>query len=77
MINKQIATSPELQDLQVTQFVVTNGWIGVALGPQYGNAVEHFAEEPESSAVQKTDFPGADAMLLQVLNDLRAKGSDA
>jgi hypothetical protein len=34
LINKQIAQAPELRDQQVTQFVIHDGWIGVALGPQ-------------------------------------------
>ncbi len=34
IINKQIAESPQLQDQQVTQFVIQDGWIGVALGPK-------------------------------------------
>ena len=53
MINKRLAESEDLQDLQVTQFVVTNGWIGVALGPKYGSALEHLAEEPDSSVLRR------------------------
>jgi hypothetical protein len=34
IINEQIATSPQLRDQQVTQFVIHDGWIGVALGPK-------------------------------------------
>src|SRR4029450_8772684 len=34
LINKQIALAPELGDQQVTQFVIHDGWIGVALGPK-------------------------------------------
>jgi hypothetical protein len=34
IINKQISESPQLRDQQVTQFVIHDGWIGVALGPQ-------------------------------------------
>ena len=34
LVNKQLAESPELRDLQVTQFVLHDGWIGVALGPK-------------------------------------------
>ena len=34
LINKQIAQAPELRDQQVTQFVIHDGWIGVALGPK-------------------------------------------
>jgi hypothetical protein len=34
VVNKQIAESPQLQDQQVTQFVIHDGWIGVALGPK-------------------------------------------
>jgi hypothetical protein len=34
IINQQIANSPQLRDQQVTQFVIHDGWIGVALGPK-------------------------------------------
>ncbi|MDX1945935.1 MAG: hypothetical protein SFU86_11100 [Pirellulaceae bacterium] len=34
LVNNQISKSPELQDQQVTQFVIHDGWIGVALGPK-------------------------------------------
>ena len=49
LINKRIAESESLQDLQVTQFVVTEGWIGVALGPQYGADVQRMATKPGST----------------------------
>jgi hypothetical protein len=35
LINKQLALAPELQDQQVTQLVIHDGWIGVALGPRH------------------------------------------
>jgi hypothetical protein len=35
LMNKQIALSPELRDLQVTQLVIHDGWVGVALGPKH------------------------------------------
>jgi len=34
VINEQIAQAPQLRDQQVTQFVIHDGWIGVALGPK-------------------------------------------
>ena len=34
LINKQIAQASELADQQVTQFIIHDGWIGIALGPQ-------------------------------------------
>lgn len=37
IVNKQLLTRPQLADLQVTQFVVQDGWIGVALGPKSDN----------------------------------------
>ena len=52
LINKRLAESENLQDLQVTQFVVTEGWIGVALGPQYGAALEKVAERPDAPRVR-------------------------
>ena len=39
IINKQLSQNPAISDLQVTQFVVNDGWIGVALGPQRGGRV--------------------------------------
>jgi hypothetical protein len=35
LMNKQIALAPELRDQQVTQLVIHDGWIGVALGPKH------------------------------------------
>lgn len=35
LMNKQIALSPEIRDLQVTQLVIHDGWVGVALGPKH------------------------------------------
>lgn len=34
IVNKQIALAPELKGQQVTQFVIHDGWIGIALGPK-------------------------------------------
>jgi hypothetical protein len=34
LVNNQIAIAPELKDQQVTQFVIHDGWVGVALGPK-------------------------------------------
>jgi hypothetical protein len=34
LVNKQIAQATELADQQVTQFVIHDGWIGIAIGPQ-------------------------------------------
>ncbi len=34
LVNERISKSPELKDQQVTQFVIHDGWIGVALGPK-------------------------------------------
>jgi hypothetical protein len=39
IINKQLSQNPVLKDLRVTQFVINDGWIGVALGPQRGARV--------------------------------------
>ncbi len=37
IVNKQLLARPQLSDLQVTQFVVQDSWIGVALGPKSDN----------------------------------------
>jgi hypothetical protein len=34
VVNKRIAEAKELRDQQVTQFVIHDGWMGVALGPK-------------------------------------------
>ena len=34
LVNERISKSPELKDQQVTQFVIHDGWIGIALGPE-------------------------------------------
>jgi hypothetical protein len=34
IINSKLAENPAIADLNVNQFVIANGWIGVALGPQ-------------------------------------------
>ncbi|MCE9525055.1 MAG: hypothetical protein K8R36_03260 [Planctomycetales bacterium] len=34
LVNERISKSPQLKDQQVTQFVIHDGWIGVALGPK-------------------------------------------
>jgi hypothetical protein len=48
LINREIAESPQLQDLRVTQFVIAEGWIGVALGPQSRLRVQDLAKEAAS-----------------------------
>lgn len=47
LVNKQIALAPELKDLQVTQFVIHDGWIGVALGPQAPGRTAAMSPRPE------------------------------
>jgi hypothetical protein len=37
LLNETLAKSPNLRDQQVTQFVIHDGWIGVALGPHLPN----------------------------------------
>ena len=39
IINKQLTRHPKMRDLQVTQFTIENGWIGIALGPQRGTNI--------------------------------------
>jgi hypothetical protein len=50
IINRRLARDPRLNDLQVTQFVVSDGWIGVALGPQRAGEVRHLATEPSAQS---------------------------
>jgi hypothetical protein len=51
LVNNQIAESPELKDLQVTQFVIQDGWVGVALGPKFPGR-EGIARPPSSDATR-------------------------
>jgi len=34
LVNERLSNSPQLKDQQVTQFVIHDGWIGIALGPK-------------------------------------------
>jgi hypothetical protein len=47
LINKQIAQAPELSDQQVTQFVIHDGWIGVALGPHAPGRAAYIQPRPQ------------------------------
>ncbi|HUE70026.1 MAG TPA: hypothetical protein VMP01_03985 [Pirellulaceae bacterium] len=47
LINERLSTSPQLGDQQVTQFVIHDGWIGIALGPK----------TPERQALLKQPSP--------------------
>jgi hypothetical protein len=47
LINKQIAQAPELRDQQVTQFVIHDGWIGVALGPKSPGRTAAMSPRPD------------------------------
>jgi hypothetical protein len=52
IINTRLARQPGLTDLQVTQFVISDGWIGVALGPQrVDDDLRHLAREHVSGTV--------------------------
>jgi len=46
MIHPELAERAELADLAVTQFVVRNGWVGIALGP---DPADKLSSEPTSS----------------------------
>ncbi len=48
IINKKLAENPALADLQVNQFTIVDGWIGVALGPQRRPG-DNVAEDPSSA----------------------------
>jgi hypothetical protein len=53
LVNKQIAQSPELQDQQVTQFVIHDGWIGVALGPHAPGRQAHMQPKAELAGAEE------------------------
>jgi hypothetical protein len=47
IINRQISSSPQLRDQQVTQFVIHDGWIGVAVGRQTPGRQAAMTPRPE------------------------------
>jgi hypothetical protein len=47
VINRQISNSPQLRDQQVTQFVIHDGWIGVAVGRQTPGRQAAMTPRPE------------------------------
>jgi hypothetical protein len=47
LINEQLVKTPQLADLEVNQFVLLDGWLGVALAPKLETA-----RAPESSPVE-------------------------
>jgi hypothetical protein len=47
LINERLSQDADLRDLQVTQFVINDGWVGVALGPRDRRT-------PETSTSRKT-----------------------
>ena len=44
-LGTQLAEKPQLEDVQVTQFALDDGWVGVALGPR-GGANYRFTDAP-------------------------------
>jgi hypothetical protein len=57
IINKQLLARPQLADLQVTQFVIQDGWMGVALGPKSDNLRPPPTTVEESDEVEVTRRP--------------------
>lgn len=57
IINKQLLARPQLADLQVTQFVIQDGWMGVALGPKSDNLRPPPATTEESDELEVTRRP--------------------
>jgi hypothetical protein len=47
LVNDQIALAPELADQQVTQLVIHDGWIGVAIGPRTPGRAAMFSPRRE------------------------------
>jgi hypothetical protein len=62
LVNRQLLMRPQLADLQVTQFIVQDGWIGVALGPKSDNMrPAPVPSEPEHEVTRRplrNLFPG-------------------
>ena len=48
IVNKKLAENPRLHDVRVNQFVINDGWIGVAMGPTRAGDLEHLAKEKQS-----------------------------
>jgi len=57
IINKQLLARPQLADLQVTQFVIQDGWMGVALGPKSDNLRPAPAPVTDTEEVEVTRRP--------------------
>lgn len=45
IVNRKLAENPRLHDVRVNQFVINDGWIGVAMGPAKAGNLEHLAKE--------------------------------
>jgi hypothetical protein len=53
LLSEQLANNPGVADLEVTQYVIRDGWIGLALGlPPRGEATQSVDRE----ARRRTDF---------------------
>lgn len=48
IVNQKLAKNPRLHDVHVNQFVINDGWIGVAMGPSSAGELEHLAKERET-----------------------------
>lgn len=60
IVNRQLLLRKELHDLQVTQFIIQDGWIGIAIGPQVG-PLPPATSEPQvelSNRPLRQIFPG-------------------
>ena len=49
----EVLKHPKLHDLRVTQFVVADGWLGMAVSPPRGKAVQKVVQQPQSSTVRQ------------------------
>ncbi|MGE3779047.1 MAG: hypothetical protein AB7F89_17815, partial [Pirellulaceae bacterium] len=45
LINDKLSENPRLRDSHVNQFVIDDGWIGIAIGPHYAGELEHTATQ--------------------------------
>jgi hypothetical protein len=45
IINDRLAENPRLADTRVHQFVINDGWLGVAIGPDDANDLDHLAKK--------------------------------
>jgi hypothetical protein len=53
LVHEEVLKHPKLADLQVSQFVVADGWLGIAVSPPRGNPAHNIVRLPAVSTVSE------------------------